>query len=61
MNVLLELGDPKLLAENLEQYFTGMCDSTATLWENRDGKGSRDHGFASYAALMIPLADTYTD
>jgi len=57
MIVLLEMGDPELLAKNLDEYFVGMCDATGTLWENRDGKGSRDHGFASIAAMMIPLAD----
>ena len=45
------------IKKNLDEYFVGMCDATGTLWENRDGKGSRDHGFASIAAMMIPLAD----
>lgn len=58
MNVLLQLGDAKLMAENLKGFFGGMCALTGTLWEYRTPTRSLDHGFASYAALTLPLADS---
>lgn len=57
MNVLLDLGDPALLRRNLKEFFGGMCARTGTLWEYKTVKGSLNHGFASYAALTLPLAD----
>ena len=58
MNVLMNMNDSKLLAKNLETFCIDMSRATGTLWEYRDGYGSLDHGFASYVALTIPLADT---
>lgn len=58
MNVLMNMNDSKLLAKNLETFCIDMSRTTGTLWEYRDGYGSLDHGFASYVALTIPLADT---
>ncbi|MBQ8893962.1 MAG: hypothetical protein IJ043_06085 [Clostridia bacterium] len=57
MNVLLNLEDPKLMAENLKGFFGGMCALTGTLWEYKTPTRSLDHGFASFAALTLPLAD----
>ena len=57
MNVLHELGDPALMAENLKGFFGGMCERTGTLWEYKLPHKSLDHGFASYAAVTLPLAD----
>ena len=57
MNVLMNMNDKKLLAENLSTLFLHMSRETGTLWEYKDGRGSLDHGFASYVALTIPLAD----
>lgn len=58
MNVLMNMKDSKLLAKNLEEFCLHMSRITGTLWEYKDGKGSLDHGFASYVALTIPLADS---
>ncbi len=58
MNVLHNLGDPNLMAENLKSFFGGISDLTGTLWETKTLSGSLDHGFASYAACTIPLADS---
>lgn len=55
--VLMEMGDGGLLRENLTSFFLPMCRATGTLWEYKDGYGSLDHGFASFAALALPLAD----
>ncbi len=59
MNVLLDMQDGALLAKNLEEFCLHMCRITGTLWEYRDGKGGLDHGFASYVALTLPLADEF--
>ncbi len=58
MNVLMNMNDSKLLAKNLETFCIDMSRTTGTLWEYRNGYGSLDHGFSSYVALTIPLADT---
>ncbi len=58
MNVLMDLGDPQLMAKNLKDFFGGMCALTGTLWEYKTPSKSLDHGFASYAALALPLADS---
>ena len=34
-------------------FFGAMGQETGTLWENRDRSGSLDHGFASYALVLI--------
>ena len=57
MNVLMNMGDCKLLADNVESFCLHMSRTTGTLWEYKDGKGSLDHGFASYVSLTIPYAD----
>ena len=61
MNVLMNMKDSKLLAKNLETFCINMSRTTNTLWEYRDGKGSLDHGFASYIATTIPLADAQSE
>lgn len=58
MNLLIELKDARLLARDLESFCEKMVSQTGTLWEYKDGKGSLDHGFASYLALAIPLVDS---
>lgn len=57
MNVLLELGDGKLMYDNVKTFCSEMCRLTGTLWEYRERKGSYDHGFASYVSLTLPFAD----
>lgn len=58
LNVLLEMGDPALMDQNLKAFFGGMCATTGTLWEYKTPHKSLDHGFASYAAVTLPLADS---
>ncbi len=53
---LLKLGWYAQLLEEVEGFFGGMADRTGTLWEYREGKGSLDHGFASYAAYAMCVA-----
>jgi alpha-L-rhamnosidase len=56
--VLASRGESALLAKTVKHFCADMCQKTGTLWEYRDGKGSLDHGFASYLATVLPLADT---
>lgn len=59
MNVLINMEDSRLMAENLKSFCLHMSRTTGTLWEYRDGVwGSLDHGFASYVALTVPFADS---
>lgn len=60
MNVLINMKDSVLMAKNLESFCLRPSRTTGTLWEYKDGLGSLDHGFASYAALTIPFADSLT-
>ena len=55
--VLIELGERKILAENLKAFTKEMIASTGTLWESRRREGSYDHGFAAFAALAAVYAD----
>jgi alpha-L-rhamnosidase len=56
MQTLLMLEKYEILLENVGTFFSGMAKTTGTLWEYKDGKGSKDHGFASYAAVAIAEA-----
>ena len=49
----MKLGEGVRLCEDIKRFFGGMSKETGTLWEYKEGKGSRDHGFASYAAVAI--------
>jgi len=55
--VLMQLGEKQLLAEDIKEFFGNMADSTGTLWEYKEHRGSYDHGFASMAALAIVFAE----
>lgn len=55
--LLMELGERKLLAQNLKDFFAAMVNATSTLWEYKQHKGSYDHGFTSFAAITIAFAE----
>lgn len=57
--LLMELGEQRLLAQNLKDFFGGMVRATGTLWEYKQHKGSYDHGFTSFAALAIAFAEGF--
>ena len=61
MNVLLNMKDSKLMAQNVKDFCLHMCRTTGTLWEFKDGFGSLDHSFASYVALTLPFADLLSE
>lgn len=53
MMVLLKMKENSLLISDIESFFYHMAKTTGTLWEYKDGIGSRDHGFASFVAYII--------
>ncbi len=56
MQTLMMLEKYDILLENIKTFFLGMAQTTGTLWEYKDGKGSKDHGFASFAAIALVCA-----
>lgn len=53
LEALLKLKEYKLVLRDVKEFFGQMEVETGTLWEYRENKGSRDHGFASYALVAI--------
>lgn len=53
MDALLHLGAYEQALAECEDFFGGMAQKTLTLWENRTLSASCNHGFASYAALVM--------
>ncbi len=51
--LLQERGDKELLERDMKAFFGHMCEQTGTLWEYKTTRGSLDHGFASYAAVVL--------
>jgi alpha-L-rhamnosidase len=56
MEVLLKMEEYELVLRDIEAFFGRMEEKTGTLWEYREFKGSQDHGFASYALVVISKA-----
>ena len=54
MEILYGYGRHNQLLSEIKRYFAKMAAETNTLWEHNDsGRGSMNHGFASFAAAMI--------
>ena len=56
LEALLKMGEYKLVLRDVKEFFGNMESLTGTLWEYRQGVGSRDHGFASYALVAMMKA-----
>ncbi len=56
VEALLKLSEWKLVLRDVKGFFGDMAKESGTLWEYRRRKGSRDHGFASFAAVAINRA-----
>ncbi len=56
LEALLKLEEYELALTDVKKFFGSMDEKTKTLWENRTIKGSNDHGFASYALVVIQKA-----
>lgn len=61
LEVLLKMKEYALVLKDVVGFFGNMEAYTGTLWEYKTHKGSYDHGFASYAAVVIgkALEETY--
>ena len=53
MDVLLSLGEKELLMKEMKDFFGDMVEKSGTLWEHKDVSNSLNHGFASYAAVVL--------
>ena len=56
LEALLKIGEYDLVLRDVKEFFGAMEEETGTLWEYRQRKGSRDHGFASYALVAMEEA-----
>ncbi len=56
MEALLRMKEYELVLRDVEGFFGNMEKYTGTLWEYKQHKGSYDHGFASYALVVIKEA-----
>lgn len=57
LELLLQYGYCEQLLEECVEYFLNMASLTGTLWEHNTGHASCNHGFASYAAVLILEAE----
>lgn len=53
MYLLHEYGYKQTVREESTEFFLKMAERTGTLWEHDDIRGSLDHGFASYIAVLL--------
>ena len=56
MELLYGWGKYEMLLEEIKLFFGKMADLTGTLWENNSVCASLNHGFASFAGVMIAKA-----
>ncbi|MBR5539159.1 MAG: hypothetical protein IKU61_04595 [Clostridia bacterium] len=56
MLLLIRTREYVSLLKDVKGFCLDMSKATGTLWEYKDGKGSRDHGFASFAAVALACA-----
>ncbi len=56
LEALLKIKEYALVLRDVRDFFGEMEALTGTLWEYRQLKGSRDHGFASYALVAMSKA-----
>jgi alpha-L-rhamnosidase len=56
LEALLKMGEFHLVLQDIRDFFGAMEQKTGTLWEHRHDRGSRDHGFASYALVALDKA-----
>lgn len=56
MEALLQMKEYELVLRDMEGFFGNMEKYTGTLWEYKQHKGSYDHGFASYALVVMETA-----
>jgi hypothetical protein len=59
VKLLVQLSFVEPLYRTMIEHCLPMAEATGTLWEMKLDTGSLDHGFASYLATALPLADSY--
>ena len=53
MEILYDWGCHDLLKSELKAFFGQMAEQTGTLWEHKTNAASMNHGFASFAGVII--------
>ena len=53
MEILFDWGCKELLQEEIKAYFGHMAELTGTLWEHKTNAASMNHGFASFAGVIL--------
>jgi len=53
LDLLSEEGDKDTVLNNIEGFFIHMAKATGTLWEDKDGAASCNHGFASHVLVWM--------
>ena len=53
LDLLSEEGDRETVLSNIEGFFIHMAKETGTLWEDKDGAASCNHGFASHVLVWF--------
>ncbi len=53
LDLLSEEGDRDTVLSNIEGFFTHMAKASGTLWEDKDGAASCNHGFASHVLVWL--------
>lgn len=53
LDLLSEEGDRDTVLSNIEGFFIHMAKTTGTLWEDKDGAASCNHGFASHVLVWL--------
>lgn len=56
LEALLKMNENDVVIESIKTFFGDMANTTGTLWELREPRGSQDHGFASYALVAMRKA-----
>ncbi len=53
LDLLSDEGDRDTVLSNIEGFFIHMAKATGTLWEDKDGAASCNHGFASHVLVWM--------
>ena len=60
MEILFDWGCKELLQEEIKAYFGHMAEMTGTLWEHKTNAASMNHGFASFAGVILQKLEENT-
>ena len=60
MEILFDWGCKELLQKEIKAYFGHMAELTGTLWEHKTNAASMNHGFASFAGVILQKLEENT-